>query len=463
MSLEITQVTAPEAVPLPSGWLVAANEVLALSSAELQQVIHEEQMNNPALEVEERPVCPGCGRALHGPHCPHCQRSASPAESDPGDPPLIDEGTLWPAGASGGNADEWGDPLTWAGTQVDWKEQLPDQDAPLIEYLVGSLDEDGYLTCTLEDVTQLFAVPAQRVQAVLEVLQAQEPAGIGAHTLQECLLLQLQRLDVDDALGAIVAQIIAQHLTLLGQGNVCEMVHHLGLSRRRVEVAIAVIKERLTPFPLRGYLGPDLQTGAQLTSTLLPDVIISRRAPEEGGGYEVEIAEAQRLGLTINTAYLEAARAMRGERSESSQHVQEYLARTRLFITNIKRRWETLAAITHSVIELQPDFLVQGRSALRRLTRADVAERLGIHPSTVSRATADKYILLPNAEVVPFSRFFESNRSVKEALKEMVRQETRPLSDQRVTDLLNTRGIPVARRTIAKYREQLGLLPSTLR
>ena len=115
------------------------------------------------------------------------------------------------------------------------------------------------------------------------------------------------------------------------------------------------------------------------------------------------------------------------------------------------------------MIQLQPEFLIQGRAALRRLTRAEVAEQLGLHPSTVSRAIADKYIMLPTTSVVPFSLFFEANQSIKELLKELLSQETRPLSDQRVTDLLKARGIPVARRTVAKYRKQLGLLPSTLR
>ena len=471
MSLDIAQITAPTTAQLPSGWLIAANEVLALSSAELQRFIQEEQMSNPALEVEERPVCPGCGRALHDQQCPSCQRYTSRAESDTADPPLLDEGVLWPAGMSSGNAEEWVDPLTFVPAHVDWKEQLqlqmrlqlPAQDAPLIEYLVGSLDDEGYLGCTLEEVAQLFAVPLPRVQSVLDVLQAEEPAGIGARTVQECLLLQLQRLEADDAQQAVVAQIIDDHLTLLGQSKYREMAHHLGISRQRVEEATALIKSRLTLFPLRGYLGPELQTGAPPTSTLLPDVIISRRAAEEGGGYEVEIAEAERFGLTINTAYLQAARELRGAQDEAAQHVRAYLTRTRLFMSNIQRRWETLASITYALIELQPDFLTQGKAGLRPLTRADVAERLGIHPSTVSRATADKYLLLPNAEVVPFSLFFEANMSVKEALKEMVRQETRPLSDQQVTDLLNARGIPVARRTVAKYREQLGLRPSTLR
>ena len=471
MSIEITQMAGPALAPLPSGWLIAANEVLALSSADLQVFIHEEQMSNPALEVEERPVCPGCGRALHDQQCPHCQRYTASAASGIADPPLLDEGVLWPAGTSNGSAEEWVDPLTFVPAQIDWKEQLqlqlrlhlPAQDAPLIEYLVGCLDEDGYLGGTVEEAAQLFEVPKPRVQSVLDALQAQEPAGIGARTVRECLLLQLQRLEADNAHRALVAQIISDHLALLGQGKYRDIAHALGRPCTQVEAACTWLKEQLTPFPLRRYLGADLQTGEQRTSTLLPDVIISRRADEEGGGFEIEVAEAERFGLTINSAYLQAARALRGSHDASSQHVQEYLARTRLFISNIKRRWETLASITRCLTRRQPEFLTQGRAALRRLTRAEVAAELGLHSSTVSRATADKYLLLPNAEVVPFSLFFESNRSVKEVLKEIVRQETRPLSDQRVTELLHARGIPVARRTVAKYREQLGLLPSTLR
>ena len=471
MSLDMSQTAAPIPSQLPSGWLIAANEVLVLSSADLQLYVHEEQTSNPALEVEDRPVCPTCGRALRDQHCPYCQSYASPLGSGPPESPLVDEGAVWPLSASSGNADEWTDPLTLVPARIDLKEhlqiqmhlQMPAHDALLIEYLVGSLDEDGYLRCTIEEAAQLFEMPLQRVQSVLDALQAQEPAGIGARNVRECLLLQLRHLEAAGEQATIVAQIITDHLTMLGQGKYHEIARALDISRLRVEEAAAFIKEHLTPFPLRGYLGPHLQAEDRPAKNVMPDVIINRQPAEEGGGYEVEIVEAERFGLTINAAYIQAARELRGERSESAQHVQEYLARTRLFISNIKRRWETMASITRCLVELQPGFLTQGRAAMRPLTRAEVADHLDIHPSTVSRATADKYVMLPNAEVVPFSLFFESNMSVKETLKEILSQETRPLSDQRVTDMLNARGIPVARRTVAKYREQLGLLPSTLR
>jgi len=295
------------------------------------------------------------------------------------------------------------------------------------------------------------------------VLQAQEPAGIGARSMQECLLLQLRRLEGADVQEGVAAQILEHQWTLLGRGHYREIARQLGRPRQQVEAAITFIQEHLTPFPLSGYLGPDLQAGAPPTRTITPDVIISPRAAAEGGGYEVDVVEAERFDLTINSAYLRAARALRGSQDESAQHVQEYLARTRVFISAIKHRWATLDTITRCLIEGQPDFLTEGRALLRSATRAEVAERLGIHPSRVSRATADKYLLLPNAEVVPFSLFFRSDIPIKEVLKELWSQETRPLSDQQVTEVLRARGILLARRTVAKYREELGVLPARLR
>lgn len=470
MSLEDTQLAAPSPWQRPLGWLIAATEVLALSSVDLQRYLHEEQMSNPALEVEERPICPSCGRALQDQRCPYCQLSAFPAEVDTSDAPLIDEDALWPPDTSGRQVDEGVDPLTLLPARVDlsahlemqMRLHLPAQDAPLIEYLVGSLDEEGYLGCTIEEVAQLLEAPVKRVEAVLGVLQAQEPAGIGARSMQECLLLQLHRFEGADASEGVAAQIIAHQWILLGRGHYREIARQLGRPRQQVEAAIAFIQERLTPFPLRGYLGPDLQAGAQPTRTITPDVIISPRAAAEGG-YEVDVVEAERFDLTINSAYLQAARALRGSQDESAQHVQEYLERTRILISAIKHRWATLDTLTRCLIEGQPDFLSEGRALLRSVTRAEVAERLGIHPSRVSRATADKYLLLPNAEVVPFSLFFRSDIPIKEVLKELWSQETCPLSDQQVAKVLQARGIPLARRTVAKYREELGILPARLR
>src|SRR5262249_17172293 len=145
------------------------------------------------------------------------------------------------------------------------------------------------------------------------------------------------------------------------------------------------------------------------------------------------------------------------------RHIQHYVARVRLFMANINQRRQTLEKITRCIVELQRDFLDKGIRHLQPLTRARVAQELGMHESTVSRATAAKYVMLPTGEVIPFSNFFVANLSIKDVIKDMVEHETTPLTDQEIALMLSDQGIPVARRTVAKYREQLNILPSTLR
>src|SRR5260221_7390862 len=144
-------------------------------------------------------------------------------------------------------------------------------------------------------------------------------------------------------------------------------------------------------------------------------------------------------------------------------HIQHYVARARLFMANIHQRRQTLEKITRCIVELQRDFLDKGIRHLVPLTRARVAQELGMHESTVSRATAVKYVMLPTGEVIPFSHFFVANLSIKDVIKDLISREQTPLTDQELANTLRELNIRVARRTVAKYREQLGILPSSLR
>jgi RNA polymerase sigma-54 factor len=171
--------------------------------------------------------------------------------------------------------------------------------------------------------------------------------------------------------------------------------------------------------------------------------------------------------LRINPVYLEAYRQVQSQpdrfQAADRAHLQQQVGYARLLLLSLRKRWQTLGRITQYLVNSQQAFLEQGNAALRPLTRAQVAAALGVHPSTVSRALADKYVLLPNKRVAPFSIFFEANLPIKEALKDILTQETRPLSDQRLTEVLAARGLQVARRTITKYREELRVPASTWR
>jgi RNA polymerase sigma-54 factor len=147
-------------------------------------------------------------------------------------------------------------------------------------------------------------------------------------------------------------------------------------------------------------------------------------------------------------------------------HVRQYSSRAKLFISNIQQRRETLLKISRCICEMQENFLRGGVRELRPLTRAIVAQQVGVHESTVSRATANKYVMLPTRKVIPFSDFFTPSLSVKDVIKELIEREAKkgePLTDRRIGELLRDQGIRIARRTVAKYRAELGILPSTMR
>jgi RNA polymerase sigma-54 factor len=148
---------------------------------------------------------------------------------------------------------------------------------------------------------------------------------------------------------------------------------------------------------------------------------------------------------------------------EEKEHLTQYMSRAQLFLTNLRQRRETIRRIAEHLIERQEAFLRLGVRHLAPLTRAEVAAAIGVHESTVSRATANKFVMLPSRQVIPFSDFFTPSLSVKDIIKEMIQRENEPLTDRKICDLLSRRGVRIARRTVAKYRAELRILPSTMR
>jgi RNA polymerase sigma-54 factor len=231
-----------------------------------------------------------------------------------------------------------------------------------------------------------------------------------------------------------------------------------------VEVAKEYIRSHLTPYPLLSMedevSGWGTPSKAQYVA---PDVII--RVVE--GRLEAEVVESRRFFLKLNPMYSQMANELRSKAAsysdEDRRHVQQYVSRAKMFMSNINQRRETMKKIANALIQYQEEYLRQGVRHLRPLTRAQVASVTGLHESTVSRATAGKYVMLPNGQVVPFSDFFTASLSVKDVIKEIIDQEGRALTDREIVQRLYDQGIRVARRTVAKYRSQLRILPSKLR
>src|SRR5262249_4160384 len=340
---------------------------------------------------------------------------------------------------------------------------MPEADEEIAEDLVGSLDHHGYLPASIvEDTVEALSSPPERVERVLAILQRMDPPGIGARGPRECLLLQLRRLAQVGEPHPLADLLVAQHLSALAFRHFREVARLVGQTPKVVEAEWQFIRDHLHPYPTHGF-DPDSDEIAVPAAHVRPDVIIRKR----GSSFEAEVVERQRYDLQVNHEYLWARKhfsqlgCSEGERA----HVRCYVEQAQSFIAALKQRWDTMQRVSDALIELQRGFLERGQSALRPLTRADVARRVGLHESTVSRATDGKFVLLPNGRAVPFDDFFDSSLPVKKALRELIDLEDarRPLSDEQLARQLIKRGFTIARRTIAKYREEEGILPSRLR
>jgi len=473
MDLDFSQDLSGQQQLRVSPRLVAASYILELSSQELQQQIANELNDNPALELVDVPTCQICGSELQGSVCPWCiqrQRSEDTRQDNQDDPAA----SLYedpPPPSSQRLTDEEFDPLTQVASEETLAEKLlselgaqldDEDDMRIAEYLVGSLDDKGYLSASIEEVAYELDVTEDRVRRVLTVLQGLEPIGIGARNLHECLLIQLAYLEAVGIKQPHAYEIISHYLVELGEHKFGKIAHDLKISQEDVSDVWEFVKSKLNPHPAHGFSETNARDRDTRAMYILPDVIIAKGEDD----YEVEVVESRRFLLRVNPMYTRMSTELpRGGTmsAEDKRHVQQYVGRAKLFIANINQRRQTIHNITTCLVDKQRDFLEKGVRHLKPLSRAAIAADLGIHESTVSRATAAKYVMLPDGEVIPFAHFFTPSLSVKDIMKEMIEKEGRPLTDAQLAERLRSRGIDIARRTVAKYRMQLDILPSSLR
>jgi len=325
--------------------------------------------------------------------------------------------------------------------------------------LIGNLDENGYLAATPEEVADEAGAETAEAIEMLHVLQTMDPPGVGARDLSESLSLQLDRLGQGQSPAK---RIVREHLDLLGRKKFSDIASALGLTQEQVREAGALIA-RLNPKPGRAFAGEAAQV-------LAPDVIIEKVGDE----YEVSLVRDNVPHLRISRTYRDLL-GESGGAPEVRGYLRDKIRGGKFLIKSIQQRQQTILAIAREIAARQRPFLEEGVAALVPMTMAQVAEAVGVHETTVSRAIAGKTVATPQG-VFEMKFFFTtgyvtaegaevSNTSVKDAIAALIRAEDprKPLSDQQIMDKLKASGLPVARRTVAKYREALGFLPSHLR
>jgi RNA polymerase sigma-54 factor len=326
--------------------------------------------------------------------------------------------------------------------------------------LLGSLDERGFLDLPATDLGIRFGIRPEHLDAALQLIQSFDPAGVGAFGIAESLLLQIERHDGTDSLEY---KIVRDHLEDLARKQYPKIAKSLGTTVERIAEAATRIG-RLTPNP-----------GGDFDSTgnpyVLPDVIIERN---DDGVLEARLTGEHLPNLRINNFYKDLI-GMTGMDQKSRQYLRDQIRDGHNLIRSISLRQETILAIAHKLIEHQTEFFSKGPRHLRPLTMNTIANELGMHGTTVSRAVAGKYILTPHG-LMEMRGFFAtgyqnqdgtevSNAGVRNAIQQLVAAENpeKPLSDQALMKALAKQGVTVARRTVAKYREQINILPSHLR
>src|SRR5579883_79270 len=468
--MDLEQTLLPQLNVNISAKLITSLKILQLSAEELAQTIHQEMTDNPALEIDEAALCPICGSPLEDGRCSECH----PAQAD---------GAIQAADADYDatsyietrerqrslDSDEDYDPISLVASDVSLSDYLlgslhnvlPAEDFGIADYLVGSLDEFGYLAVTDEEVAEACDVPLERVKRVVEALQRQDPLGVGARSAQECLLIQLAQLEEDGKGDALVKRILTSCFEELGEHKFDQIAAKLHIKLDAVIAAWEYIKNNLTPFPAWSFWRDGQRVTVSRAGYVRPDVAI--RPVQDG--YAVDVLEAERYQLRINEFYPQIMREANDLSADDRDFVRKCASRAKFFIDCIQQRWATLRQITECLVECQRDFLDNGIRYLKPLTRSEVAFRVGLHESTVSRATANKFILLPNRRVISFDDLFDGSLAIKDAIREIIEHEdhVHPLSDQDIAQRLQENGVFLARRTVAKYRDAMHVLPSNLR
>ncbi len=441
LKMEMTQNTVLSQKMIQSAW------ILQMSSSELDTYIKDLALENPLVDLEE----PGTGNSREDEWKRKLEWLSSTDEQNR---------VYYSSDGSNQEKDAWN-------FSVDEGEALADylmsqlvgspytqEQMEVLNYMALCLDSKGYFSEDLQEISTRFQMSLDKVEELLTVLQSLEPAGAGARSLKECLMLQLDRQKIYDT---AVREMVEDHLELLGKNQLNTIAKKMKIPVEEVSKGAKVIKA-LNPKPGSGF------SSREHLKYITPDVVVVRL----GGYYEILLNEGTYPKMTLNSYYLNL---MKEDSSrETKDYVQEKVRQAQWVMNCISQRSRTLMNVTKAIVDVQSRFFAEGPDYLRPMKLEDIAGRLNVHESTVSRAVRDKYIQC-SWGIYPLNYFFSKGIAVsrelsevtsdgaKKRIREIIDQENKakPLSDRLIAQALDERGIHISRRTVAKYREQEGI------
>ena len=472
--------------------LYQAMDLLYMPLLDLQQHLKQELLVNPFLElVEPDDEDEESQDADEVPEAQDLAEPESAVEAEPeksGDDDVDWEAVLLDGFETGGQREEheqrdWYEPVT-----VDTKHlsdylteqlsliEMSAREAFLADEFVGNISDDGYLACPVEEiqrgVNELLEREAEErdsevapftdaeMQAMLKIIQDLDPPGVGARDLRECLLLQLRAAGHRESMGY---RLVEESFEELISHRWSELSKRFGITAHEVQSAADEIA-KLDP-------KPGLRYSAAGDNYIIPDLVVDKIDQ----AYHIFLNDGNLPRLKLSRAYQEIARDKKKFDTESKDFIASKLNSANWMIQAIEQRRQTMLKVMHYIVDRQRDFFERGVQALRPLTLREVAEAVGMHESTVSRVTNEKFVQTPRG-VLPLKFFFSSGlatsdgddvsaRGIKDQIEKLVSSEDSksPLTDQAIVEILQQTGVQIARRTVAKYRDQLGVLPARMR
>jgi RNA polymerase sigma-54 factor len=455
--------------------------LLQLSTLELNQEIEQAMADNPLLERDDDPLAGTLhlrpDGAIEQPMAPPPGADSNESESPPESDSVEDSSAMtleWGRPGESRSDDDNSNAIDWASTRPTLREHLRSQlactqasplDRALVDLLIEALDDDGYLHQSLDELLAMchesVEVDADGLRAALRLLQSFDPPGVGARDTAECLRLQLDALMRSDRAcpgAGLARRLVSEHLPLLAARDFLKLKRTLGCSDDELRAAHQLIRT-LNP-------RPGVAFGDSRADYVVPDVFVRRIK----GRWLAVLNRDAMPRLRVNQAYADILRKGRRDRGADPALRGQWTARVqeaRWLIRNIQQRFDTILRVSQAIVDRQHNFFTHGEIAMRPLVLREIADTVGLHESTISRVTANKYMATPFG-VFELKHFFgshvatetggaASSTAIRALIKQLIgAEDTRnPLSDSKLAELLGEQGIVVARRTVAKYREAM--------
>ncbi|HUN24119.1 MAG TPA: hypothetical protein PK299_13400 [Anaerolineales bacterium] len=448
----------------PAANLTLTMSLLELAGSDLEAAIREELDKNPALELVDEMRCPTCKRLVKQLPCNFCLQKHTGDEAFV----FVSPRSLNYTQTSLDDMDEDNEDGDFRAyfeppklSELIFKQIGPflsPHEMEIAEEILGRLTEEGFLEDSISEIAQHLRVSPTIVEKVLHAIQRCEPVGVASRNAIESMNIQLAELAKEGKDQPIARAILNQHLDKLGRKDFAGLARELRTTEREIRGAFEFIKENLNPIPANGVS----ESSAKIQRFTQADVIIRRNQHYNQAPLTVEIMGSVRGYLRVQPEIKDAVEQIEDNRQREKW--EEQVSRANLFAKCVSQRDNAMLMIVKAIVRHQEEFILQGNACAKKLTRAQLAKELSLHESTISRTVANKLVQMPDNRLVPMSQFFDRSLVERDAVFQIIRQEQSPLSDEQIAlQLQKDYNLSVARRTVAKYRTMLGILPASLR